>query len=168
MRLVDIKTNEDKKYFLSLYDESFPKIEQVESNTLFKLYYEGQIDLLVIKDCNNSIGLAVVFSKNESSLLAYFAIDKYKQCRGYGSKALEILIKSYDHLIIEIESTDKHSANDIEKRIRREEFYLSNGFISMDEKVDYFGIDMDLLINSEHLDASDYFNIYNLFLMKIL
>ena len=160
MKLIDIKTHENKAYFLSLYDESFPKIEQVEPDTLFKLYNEGQIDLLVIKDCDKNIGLAVVFSKNDTALLAYFAIDKTKRGLGYGSRVLKLLIKTYNKLIVEIESTDSINAHDIEIRIRREKFYLSNGFISMDERVDYFGTDMDLLISSDSLVVSDYFDIY--------
>ena len=70
------------------------------------------------------------------------------------------MIKTYNKLIVEIESTDSINAHDIEIRIRRENFYLSNGFISMDERVDYFGTDMDLLISSDSLVVSDYFDIY--------
>lgn len=160
MDLVSVNNEKTKDYFEYLYDEAFPEYEQVEIQKLYKLANKELIDINLIAHDDQYTGLAVVFLNDDINLLSYFAIDPEYRGEGLGSKSLDVLLNSYDDLMIEIESTKEQNASDIKTRKKRKNFYIKNGFYNMNEDINYFGTDMELMVTNEDASIYDYFNTY--------
>ena len=160
MNLVSLKSAKDKDYFENLYLSAFPKDERIEVDKLYDLYKESLIDIILISKNNNEIGFAVIYLNENIHLLSYFAIDPDQRSKGYGSESLKLIKKTYDDLIIEIESTDFKDADDYLIRNKRKAFYIRNGFDVIDAYVNYFGIEMELMSTTKDAGIDDYFDTY--------
>ena len=160
MELISAKDKANREFFESLYLSAFPEDERIAIDKLYDLYKEKliKIDLITHKDRN--IGFAVIYLSENIHLLSYFAIDPGLRGQGYGSMALKLLKNQYDDLMIEIESTDFKDADDFALRNRRKAFYIRNGYKVMDQKIDYFGIEMELMATTRDAGMTDYMDTY--------
>ena len=77
-----------------------------------------------------------------------------------GSKSLALLKEKYDDLIIEIESTNFKNADDYVIRNRRKSFYIKNGYQVLDDRINYFGIEMELMATTKDAGLDEYFETY--------
>ncbi|WP_394018435.1 GNAT family N-acetyltransferase [Anaerococcus cruorum] len=150
----------DKKYFENLYKSAFPKEERVDIQTLYDLNSENLIEIDILKVDEKNIGLAVIYLNQDIHLLSYFAIDSKYRGQGLGSKALALLKEKYDDLIIEIESTNFKNADDYVIRNRRKAFYIKNGYQVLDDRINYFGIEMELMATTKDAGLDEYFDTY--------
>ena len=150
----------DKKYFENLYKSAFPKEERVDIQTLYDLNSENLIEIDILKVDEKNIGLAVIYLNQDIHLLSYFAIDSKYRGQGLGSKALALLKEKYDDLIIEIESTNFKNADDYVIRNRRKAFYIKNGYQVLDDRINYFGIEMELMATTKDAGLYEYFDTY--------
>lgn len=150
----------DKKYFENLYKSAFPKEERVDIQTLYDLNSENLIEIDILKVDEKNIGLAVIYLNQDIHLLSYFAIDSKYRRQGLGSKALALLKEKYDDLIIEIESTNFKNADDYVIRNRRKAFYIKNGYQVLDDRINYFGIEMELMATTKDAGLDEYFDTY--------
>ncbi|WP_394011367.1 GNAT family N-acetyltransferase [Anaerococcus cruorum] len=150
----------DKKYFENLYKSAFPKEERVDIQTLYDLNSENLIEIDILKVDEKNIGLAVIYLNQDIHLLSYFAIDSKYRGQGLGSKALALLKEKYDDLIIEIESTNFKNADDYVIRNRRKAFYIKNGYKVLDDRINYFGIEMELMATTKDAGLDEYFDTY--------
>ncbi|WP_297280726.1 GNAT family N-acetyltransferase [uncultured Anaerococcus sp.] len=160
MNLLDVYKVSRKDYFEKLYLKSFPENERVDISKLYDLDKKGLIDIIILTQDTKYIGLAVIYLSENINLLSYFAIDPSLRSKGLGSKSLKILKNTYKDLIIEIESTDFKGADDFALRNRRKAFYIRNGFKIIDQKVDYFGIEMELMATTKDAGIEAYFQTY--------
>ena len=156
---VEALDKENKKYFEKLYTSAFPLEERIDIQTLYKLNRQNLIEILILKNDDTNLGLAVIYLNEAIHLLSYFAIDTRYRGLGLGSRALYLLKESYDDLIIEIESTQIKSADDFALRNRRKAFYIKNGFEVIDARVDYFGTEMELMATKD-AGLEEYFDTY--------
>ena len=156
---VEALDKENKKYFEKLYTSAFPLEERIDIQTLYRLNREGLIEILILKNNDTNLGLAVIYLNEAIHLLSYFAIDTRYRGLGLGSRALYLLKESYDDLIIEIESTKIENADDFSLRNRRKAFYIKNGFDIIDARVDYFGTEMELMATKD-AGLEEYFDTY--------
>lgn len=161
MDLLDISKQPRKQYFEDLYIKSFPEDERLDLADLYSLKEDGLIDIVNISDDNRYVGLAVIYFNDNIHLLSYFAIDTNLRSKGIGSKSLSLLKNTYDDLMIEIESTNINDSDDYHLRNRRKAFYIRNGFKVLEDKVDYFGIEMELMSTTKDAGINDYFDTYN-------
>ncbi|MFO3716391.1 GNAT family N-acetyltransferase [Anaerococcus cruorum] len=150
----------DKKYFENLYKSAFPKEERVDIQTLYDLNSENLIEIDILKVDEKNIGLAVIYLNQDIHLLSYFAIDSKYRGQGLGSKSLALLKEKYDDLIIEIESTNFKNADDYVIRNRRKSFYIKNGYQVLDDRINYFGIEMELMATTKDAGLDEYFETY--------
>ncbi|MBP2069572.1 MULTISPECIES: GNAT family N-acetyltransferase [Anaerococcus] len=161
MDLLDISKASGKQYFETLYIKSFPEDERIDLADLYSLKEDGLIDIVNISDDNRDIGFAVIYFSDNVHLLSYFAIEPDLRSKGLGSKSLSLLKNTYKDLMIEIESTDLKDSDDYHLRNRRKAFYIRNGFKVLEDKVDYFGIEMELMSTTKDAGINDYFDTYN-------
>ena len=48
MKLKEVKSQEDKKYFKNLYQLSFPEYERIDAEILYGFYDQNLIDILLL------------------------------------------------------------------------------------------------------------------------
>lgn len=154
-----------------LYLKAFPLAERMPYEYLEKAKEQGSADILAILDAGNFIGLSINLIKDNNVLLDYFAIDEKYRDMGYGSKALNLLRKFYEHknIILEIELATPNkeiiefenlTELDLQNRLRRKNFYLSNGLLETDIFVSLNSVTMQLLGFNADFDFHDYINLY--------
>lgn len=160
MDLISADKEINRSYFESLYFVSFPEDERIDVDTLYDLYSQNLLEIDIIRHGDKNIGLAVIYLNENIHLLSYFAIDPEHRGKGYGSMALKLLKKTYDDLMIEIESTKFKDAEDYQLRNRRKAFYIRNDFQVLDTSVDYFGIPMELMATTKDAGIDDYMEAY--------
>ena len=157
---VEALDKENKKYFENLYKSAFPKEERVDIQTLYDLNGDNLIEVDILKVDEKNIGLAVIYLNQDIHLLSYFAIDSKYRGQGLGSRALALIKEKYDDLIIEIESTNFKNADDYVIRNRRKSFYIKNGYQVLDDRINYFGIEMELMATTKDAGLDEYFETY--------
>ena len=160
MQFTEVKKNQIKK-IKALYTSAFPKIERKPFWLMMLNHKRGRLKILYIEDNNEFAGLAVTAEHNDRALLLYFAIAPDKRDKGYGSKALQMLMKLYEKkkFYLEIESTKKE-CNDIEIRLKRKSFYYKNGMREVGLNVNLFGTEMEVLSSGASLDYDEYIEPY--------
>ncbi len=109
--------------------EAFPPSEYMPTEEMFDFAKHTGSDIFGIYDRINLVGFILFLKNEECGYIFFLAIDKSARSMGYGGAALKALSEAYPHLqiILDFEEIDE-SAENIEQRIRRKNFYLRNGF----------------------------------------
>ena len=136
-----------------LYETAFPKEEQIPWDDLVRLisemhldftaYYDGEVmeqreqsDACIgfAESRQNSaegqlIGFTIVYPRPSFNWYWYFAVKEELRGKGLGQQILNQLIKKYkgQSCVLDMESPRQECANK-EQRLRRQAFYLRNGF----------------------------------------
>lgn len=119
----------DRKYFEQINDEAFPISERMSFDEIFDFASDTDTDVLGIYDGENPVGFAVILKNAECGYVYYIAIDNHVRSKGYGSAAIQEMMKVYSdlQLILDFEVIDENAENN-KQRVRRKNFYLNNGF----------------------------------------
>lgn len=143
-----------------IYHSAFPRSEKKPLWLIRRAARLGFGENYAIIDDNNLIGLAFLLRNDGITLLDYFAIEKSFRGKGYGSRALALLIEKFKDtpLVLEIEDPDAPCDNR-EQRTRRAQFYASCGMKMMDFRVSLFGVDMRILTSGDTITYKQYFNL---------
>lgn len=125
-KIKNLKTSLDIK---QLYENSFPKEEQVDFFGLFSGVFKD-FKLYGLYENNDLIGMAHFYNDKNFVHLNYFAIDKEHQSKGYGSFIISWLKRNFNNkaIVVDVEELDSNALNS-ENRIKRKKFYNKNGFI---------------------------------------
>lgn len=160
MKAIEVKGRYVKSV-KKLYLSAFPKCERKPFWLMMLNHKRGKMKILYIEDNMEFAGLAVMAEYDDRALLLYFAIAPDKRDKGYGSKALQMLIKIYKNkkFYLEIESTCV-KCDDIANRLRRKSFYYKNGLSNAGLTVDLFGTEMEVLSNGYTMDYDKYIEPY--------
>lgn len=135
-----------REMFYSLYQSAFPEQEKKPFSLLEQLSREGKMEMFVLTEGNEFLGLAINMVSKGVALLDYFAITPQKRSGGYGGKALQKLLERYNGMtyIFEIEM-ENESASNAEERKRRKKFYLKNGLKPTGIYANVYQTDFELL-----------------------
>ncbi len=133
--VIEITINEFEKNFYDKYEKLFPEDEQRDWEKIKNTYNKGIEKFYKIQLDNINIGFFMLEKLNDNYpfYLDYFAIFKEFQNMGYGTKAVQTLIKNVVHkdgIIGEIEKESE--SNPV--TIRRLEFYNRLGFYKIDSE----------------------------------
>ncbi len=144
-----------------LYNEAFPKCERMPFWLMIADSFKGKLDILSIIQNRSFTGFAVMLVCGDKALLLYYAIEKSMRGRGLGSEALGIMTERYKNhtFYLEIEST-KTDCPDLEKRLKRKQFYQRNGLSETGLEVCLFGTDMEVLSKGKRLGYKEYIMPY--------
>ena len=96
----------DLKYIRDLYRISFPDVERTSPFSLIERKAAmGTMEILMMSEGGERMGLAITASDGELVLLDYFAVDPSKRGQGAGSEALQLLLALYNdrQFFLEIE-----------------------------------------------------------------
>ena len=108
----------------TLYQQAFPKNEQMDLTRLFDELHLGAIYGYYQE--NQLVGFAILCIQSQIAHILYLAVKKEYRDQGIGSYILNDLAKQYDSkkIIVDIEKI-KDTSNK-EQRIKRKQFYLKN------------------------------------------
>lgn len=162
LKLSNVLSENSMDKIKNLYFSAFPGNEQKPFSLILKKSEEGFVDIIKIEtESEEFIGEAIMIICGDVALLDYFAISPGFRGKGLGSEALKKLRDKYrdKKFILEIEST-KISSSNIEQRLKRKKFYLSNGMVSMDYNVDLIGVEMEILTFGDIVDFDEYHSVF--------
>ncbi|MCH5194761.1 MAG: GNAT family N-acetyltransferase [Oscillospiraceae bacterium] len=111
-----------------LYRTAFPADERAPMTVLTYKSGRDNVDFWGLYANDEWIGLAYAISENDLTYLFYLALAEDVRGKGLGSRALQALLRYYEgsRFYIALEQLDP-SAENIEERKRRRQFYLKNG-----------------------------------------
>ncbi len=120
---------EDREAAVSLYRSSFPDRERADVDRLFSHLVRGDAEWLGIYDPDLR-GMVYALYSGRMAFLLYLAVAPEHRGSGLGSQALEAFRLRYPYrkLFLNIEPPDE-DVPDKEVRLRRQAFYVRNGFI---------------------------------------
>ena len=130
-----------KKDIRPLFLSAFPEDERPPADIYFKNFKKDINQLFGFYDGDTFIGFASVTFYKDICYLFFLAVKEEQRDKGYGSKIISILkerFKDYVLLICYEEVDEKYP--DYENRLRREKFYIRNGFIKNPLKTNEFGV----------------------------
>ena len=128
----------------ALYESAFPENERIPIKQLLDNKIKREFWAFFDKEDGES-GAAPKFCGFSNSIthgsitnIVYFAVVPELRSRGYGSKILQAIRRQHPdtRIVVDIEvEEDSKDAEELERRNRRRDFYLRNGFDS--SPVDY-------------------------------
>lgn len=140
MRLVRLK-QQDKDYakIISLYERSFPAEEKIPQETIHTMIDLDKIEMFGLYANDELVGLAFTAEYKQVVTILYYAIMEEFRKNGYGSRRLKVIQEVYAgyRIVLNIEPIDQAAAN-YPIRVKRKQFYLSNGF----EDLGYLSVEM--------------------------
>lgn len=144
-----------------LYLQAFPKSERKPFRLMRKKAREGVMELLVIHEKKELLGLAITARYKDMVLLDYFAVETGHRGKKIGSCALELLKQRYKdcRFMLEIELPETEGPGQ-DLRIRRKQFYLRNGMKETGIKVCLFLVPMELLTDGKAVSFEEYYALY--------
>lgn len=124
----------DKDAARQLYLESFPEHERVPPEKLEAHLPRGDAEWLGIYD-DGFRGMVYLLFNRDVLFILYLAVVPSSRDMGYGSSAIEAVLERHPgrKTYLNIEPPDEECGNR-EQRIRRQEFYLRNGFVPCEKR----------------------------------
>ena len=77
----------DMNFILDLYQQAFPEEQRKPFSVIERKAAMGSMEMLVIKEENQRVGLAITAMEDSLVILDYFAISEKWRGRGDGSEA---------------------------------------------------------------------------------
>lgn len=138
-----------------VYRSSFPLAERKPMAVIRKGVDSGLMELLVAQKDGQNVGIVITACVEGVTLLDYFAMAPDVRGGGLGSQFLRQLLMRQEGrpFFLEIESTEVPCSNQ-EQRLARKAFYLRNGMADTGHRICLFGVEMELLANSQDLPYS--------------
>ena len=124
----------------ALYESAFPANERIPIKHLLdnKIKREFFAFVDTIDGTPTFCGFSNSITRSTITNIVYFAVEPELRSRGYGSEILKTIREQHPEtrLVVDIEvEEDSKDAEELERRKRRRDFYLHNGFDS--SPVDY-------------------------------
>ena len=120
----------------ALYESAFPANERIPIKHLLDDKIEREF--WAFFDGDTFCGFSNSISHGDITNIVYFAVVPELRCHGYGSQILQVIREQHPdtRIVVDIEvEEDSKDAEELERRNRRRDFYLRNGFGS--SPVDY-------------------------------
>lgn len=160
MELVPVQRG-DLPYLKRLYFSAFPRSERKPFFFLLWKARKKQMELLLLQENGEKLGLTITGSYRDLVLVDYFAIDPAHRSSGLGSRAIPLWQSRYPgkRVFLEIEGLDA-SAPNYGERVRRKRFYLKNGLKETGLFVNLFGVPMEILSLQGSFTFAEYYSVY--------
>ena len=148
-------------YFKRVYYDAFPKSEQKPMRFLLHAGKKNKLDLFLLRDRDENLGLTVTVPYGDLVLVYYLAVDPEKRGQGVGSQVMDLWQTQYPgkRIFLEIERPEEGAENQAQ-RLRRKAFYLRNGFRETGLTVSVFGVPMEVLSLNGPVTFREYHCVY--------
>ncbi len=150
------KDSPDKEILDRINETAFAE-EQITSIDDLFASDKGDLDILGIYHMDKLVGFFSVRRYKSLAYLGYFAIAPEHRCKGYGSRAFNLLKDYYGdkQIVIEIESIHEECDNP-ENRIRRRNFYLNNGMVSTGWYLYYDDVELEVICSDKDFRKDEF------------
>lgn len=140
MEYIEYKDLLNADEFEKLYNESFVENERVDFDNLFSGVFEG-FRLVGRYESGKLVGMMHYVVTENFVHLNYFAVRNDCRGKGCGSACLDWLKKTYPNkpIAVDVEEIDPTSENN-DYIIKRQKFYMKNGFVHGDYVFDWRGV----------------------------
>ena len=152
---------------INLYNSSFPENERRNFQELIDENSKG-MEFLAFYENDVFIGFITILNCKNISHIIYFAVHENLRGQGYGSKILNIIkeIKLSQKILADLEKINFSKENN-NQRIKRENFYIKNGF----QKTNIYYIWNDetynIFSNTPNLSEKEYNDFWNYFDVEV-
>ena len=143
----------------SLYEEAFPKSEQLPWWMLFHNARRRGIDLEAWLEDDRPVAMTSSVTTDKLHFLLFFAIAPALRGQGYGSRILQQLQKEHSTVILNVEPLEPDAPN-LEQRKRRFAFYGRNGLQDTGWFVWEVGGRFRVLSTDPRLDVTAYREVF--------
>lgn len=143
-----------------LYIKSFPENERSPFHLLLDDKNKCS-EIFAFYDKDIFCGFISLLTYKDISHIIYFAIDKSKRNKGYGSNLLRLLkdLKPNHKIIADIEYPNEKCKNKTE-RIKRKQFYINNNFMPSGVKYKWRRETYEILINNGKISNKEFWNFW--------
>lgn len=162
MRLIEVVSEKEWSLVENLYMAAFPENERKPFEMIREKNRQRVTDVWMIEEDGEFSGFAITMNGEDLVLLDYFAVCEEKRGQGLGGKSLRALQEQYQgkRFFLEVESL-KVSADNMEERRRRKQFYLNNGMKELGVYAKLFGVEFELLGYDCEVTFGEYFSLYD-------
>ncbi len=144
-----------------LYKKAFPLNERKPFFIIKSMQRTGKTDVWYLEKDGEFAGLVTTINGSDLILVDYLAIRKDKRGMGIGSETLGAIREKYPDKGIFLEIERIHSsAENLDERIKRKHFYLSNGASELGTYARLFGVEMEMLGWDCEMDYEKYRSFY--------
>ena len=156
--LTPLYKSKNKKKAEYVYKHTFCRDETVNIWYIKYLMLLNRADFLVAEENGEFRGIVYLLRNKDFVYLFYLIVDKEHRQEGYGSKILEEVNKVYGDrpIVITIESPYEEDAENIDERKKRLKFYEKNGYRLINESVNDFGINYELISTKNNATKDDF------------
>ena len=130
-----------RKDIKPLFLSAFPADERPPANIYFNNFKKDNNQLLGFYDEETFIGFASMTFYKDICYIFFLAVSPEHRDQGYGTKILSILKEKFkDYVLLLCYEEVDQKYKDYDMRLRREKFYIRNGFIKNPLKTNEFGV----------------------------
>lgn len=150
--------NDELIHIKKLYLEAFPEEERLDFKLLTEKQNVGKGNFLGFYVDVGLVGMIYYAEYKGIVYIFYFAVDPKYRSKGYGKIMLNHICEKFNEhkIILLVEELDENAENN-DQRIRRKNFYLTNGFTENEQFLVTLGIHFELLHRQGHTAyVSDY------------
>lgn len=150
---------------IDLYKEAFPEARKVPKWFLKYKLRNGKVGFSALYSEEKWIGLIHITEYEDIVFIQSIAILESCRSKGFGSQVLDSLKSVHlgKRIVLNIEVIDKQASN-YKQRVKRKDFYESNGFLSSGFTVKEPGENLEMLIYGVGITKKEIESMYkNLF-----
>lgn len=153
-------THPDIQKVRQLYEKAFPPEEKLP----FEKIYSGKNTALAFYDEHAFVGFVSLLFYQDLLNIVYFAINPRYRSRGYGSRILNILARSYPNhrIYVDVEIEDNRADNAAQRK-KRKDFYMKNHFHPADFTYTFNHVTYEVLVNQKSLRSSELMEFWSQF-----
>ncbi|MDO4451185.1 MAG: GNAT family N-acetyltransferase [Moraxella sp.] len=146
------------KTFKTIFLKEFPQNERLPIWFLYLSSFRSCVDFWTVLDNDEFAGFVYLVNDKQKTFVLYLAVNSAKQGKGYGSQILELIKnKKANHaIVLNIETVSDSNADNYEQRLKRQKFYLKNGYEPMPFYLDDDGQRFDVLCQNRQISQQDY------------
>ena len=159
LRMEDVTlTNKNRQKVKEIYKSSFLKEDRMPFVLMLIMGYLKNTHFLSFYDRDMICGFVYIATTKKLTFVMFFAVDVNIRSKGYGSSILDKIQSLYpdNKIIITIERCDEEDTEDIEERLRRREFYTSNGYMETGYIVKLGNKKQEIIIKNGRFDKREF------------
>lgn len=129
MDIENVLKSKCKREVKEIYITSFPKEERMPFALMMMMSCLWNTQFLAFYDKETLCGLVYMATLGRQTFIMFFAVDAKLRSKGYGSSILNEIqsLHPKNKIIVSIEPCNE-SAENIEQRLKRKNFYIRNGY----------------------------------------
>jgi len=158
------KTMTDFKLIEKLYRNAFPKQERIPMGSLLSRAKHKDIHFDTYYDGDTVVGLSYIITHKDITYLFYLATGSKIRSKGYGKQILSHIKANYynQRLVLNCLAEDTQ-ADDNDLRLRRQNFYLRNGYTHTGFSCDLSGNHVIVFVQNGTITTKEFSAIFKKF-----